>query len=39
MNTMKMAITEQWDWHQIAACVGLLTAVWAISGRMEARRR
>ena len=39
MNTMKMAITEKWDWNQIAACLGLFTAVWAISGRMEARRR
>lgn len=39
METMKMAVTLEWDWKKVAACAGLLGAAWLLSAAAEVRRR
>ncbi len=39
METMKMAVTLEWDWKRAAACVGLLSGAWLLSAAAEVTRR
>lgn len=39
MNTMKMAITQEWDLRSMAACLALFSGSWILGTAVEVRRQ